>query len=60
MKIVCDPQKVREVIIGFYNMILYELESHPYLTQAQRYTPSKIVALWHLVTLRDILVRHVG
>ena len=57
MKKECDLQKEREVIVGLYNMVLYKLESHLYLAQALRYAPSKIAALWHLVTLRDILVR---
>ena len=58
MKTKCDLQKVREVIVGLYNTVLQELESHPYLARAPRYAPSKIAALWHLVTLRDILVQH--
>ena len=58
MKTECDLQKVREVIVGLYNTVLYELELHPYLTRALRYAPSKIAALWHLVTLRDIPVQH--
>ena len=53
----CDLQKEREVIVGLYNMVLHELESHPYLAQALRYALSKITALWHLVTLGDIPVR---
>ena len=57
MKTECDLQKVREVIVGFCNMVLYHLELHLYLTRALRYAPSKIFSLWHLVTLRDILVQ---
>ena len=54
MKIECDLQKEREVIVGLRNTILEELESHMYLARALRYALSKIAALWHLVTLKDI------
>ena len=58
IKMEYDLQKVREVIVGICNTVLYELESYPYLARSLRYAPSKIAALWHLVTLRDIPVRH--
>ena len=57
MKTECDLQKVREVIVDLHNTVLQELESHPYLMRALRYALSKIEALWHLVTLRDIPIR---
>ena len=56
MKMEFDLQKVREVIVGLNNTLLYELESYSYLTQAPRYALSKIPGIWHLVTLSDISV----
>ena len=40
-------------------MVLEDLESHPYLARALRYAPSKITALWHLVTLMVNFFHHV-